>query len=294
MKCPKCHYLGFETSDRCKNCGYDFSLVPIDLDLKPREDESAHRSALPDPEIDRLPPVSPERSAPAAPLPLFSPDSADDDQPLVKLPVAPRPPLAVRRTPDMPRARHVRSMPREVEPVLQFAEAPSAEPQTPRARIVNEGRPASPVTARASAPSTPPAASGPMPRVLAALIDHAILLMIDTAVVYFTLRIAALPMAEWWLLPPVPMVAFLALLKLGYFCAFTTIGGQTIGKMAMGIRVVTDDDRSMDPARAVRRTLAGTLSFVTLGAGFLPALLGAERLAIHDRLAHTRVVALPS
>ena len=27
MKCPKCSYLGFETGDRCKNCGYDFSLL---------------------------------------------------------------------------------------------------------------------------------------------------------------------------------------------------------------------------------------------------------------------------
>ena len=27
MKCPKCHYLGFETGDRCKHCGYDFSLM---------------------------------------------------------------------------------------------------------------------------------------------------------------------------------------------------------------------------------------------------------------------------
>ena len=38
MKCPKCSYLGFETGDRCKNCGYDFSLLaappePPDPDL---------------------------------------------------------------------------------------------------------------------------------------------------------------------------------------------------------------------------------------------------------------------
>ena len=39
MKCPKCDYLGFETGDRCKNCGYDFSLLaapepePADLSL---------------------------------------------------------------------------------------------------------------------------------------------------------------------------------------------------------------------------------------------------------------------
>ena len=41
MKCPKCSYLGFETGDRCKNCGYDFSLLaaphePPDHDLNLR------------------------------------------------------------------------------------------------------------------------------------------------------------------------------------------------------------------------------------------------------------------
>ena len=29
MKCPKCGYLGFETTDRCRNCQYDFSLAPF-------------------------------------------------------------------------------------------------------------------------------------------------------------------------------------------------------------------------------------------------------------------------
>src|SRR5579884_2152395 len=27
MKCPKCGYLGFDHVDRCRNCGYDFSLA---------------------------------------------------------------------------------------------------------------------------------------------------------------------------------------------------------------------------------------------------------------------------
>src|SRR6185436_10933444 len=47
MKCPKCDYLGFETGDRCKNCGYDFSLTtdstPADRDLPLRESEPLHR-----------------------------------------------------------------------------------------------------------------------------------------------------------------------------------------------------------------------------------------------------------
>ena len=28
MKCPKCGYIGFEQTDRCRNCGYDFVLAP--------------------------------------------------------------------------------------------------------------------------------------------------------------------------------------------------------------------------------------------------------------------------
>ena len=48
MKCPKCGYLGFETTDRCRNCGYDFSLTPApvepELSLN-RDDAEAPRVA---------------------------------------------------------------------------------------------------------------------------------------------------------------------------------------------------------------------------------------------------------
>ena len=26
MRCPKCHYISFDSTDRCRNCGYEFSL----------------------------------------------------------------------------------------------------------------------------------------------------------------------------------------------------------------------------------------------------------------------------
>ncbi len=64
--------------------------------------------------------------------------------------------------------------------------------------------------------------------------------------------------------------------------------------MAMRLRVVTADNETVDGTLALKRTLAGVASAVTLGAGFLPALFGAEHRALHDRLAHTRVVTLPS
>jgi uncharacterized RDD family membrane protein YckC len=47
MKCPKCGYLGFETTDRCRNCQYDFSLSPFpaDPDLSLRQDPGAESNS---------------------------------------------------------------------------------------------------------------------------------------------------------------------------------------------------------------------------------------------------------
>jgi uncharacterized RDD family membrane protein YckC len=49
MKCPKCGYLGFETTDRCRNCQYDFSLAPFAI-----EPELALQNGdrMPDPTAD--------------------------------------------------------------------------------------------------------------------------------------------------------------------------------------------------------------------------------------------------
>jgi uncharacterized RDD family membrane protein YckC len=43
MKCPKCGYLGFETTDRCRNCQYDFSLSApsSEPELTLRQDDGA-------------------------------------------------------------------------------------------------------------------------------------------------------------------------------------------------------------------------------------------------------------
>lgn len=331
MKCPKCNYLGFETGDRCKNCGYDFSLlasteaeeVEIDLNLQVTSDAESSAPAwldqmdrglgeAPRPEpaeavkdslgIDASEPAAetaepPPRDPPpvmAAPeaargpgttrqpeaLPLFARGTGGaDDEPLIKFPAAPRPPLSVRRTPDRPRLRAVPRPVRQVDagPVLEFTEEPPTSAPGPD-EVDREAA----------------EASGAMARLAALVVDHLLLAAIDLAVVYFTLRMAALSMADWQALPPAPLLAFLLLLKLSYFCAFTAVGGQTIGKMAVGIQVVTEDGRPVDGARAIRRTLAGTASTAMLGLGFVPALVGSERRALHDRVARTRVVTLRS
>jgi len=123
--------------------------------------------------------------------------------------------------------------------------------------------------------------------------DHVILFGIDLVVLYSTLRMAGLTMSDWALLPAVPMIGFLVLLKLSYFGAFTAACGQTIGKMAAHIRVMADD-APLDPARAIRRTMMSSVSLLALGAGFIPAILDPDHRALHDRMARTRVVELPS
>ncbi len=301
MKCPKCDYLGFETGDRCKNCGYDFSLLAspptehADLSLK----ETAHDDVpIGDLWLDNPDRAAQESSASNAPspiesFPLFSP-TGEDYEPLIKTPSEPRAPLSVRRAPELARSRGASRAPRPIETgfTLEFAEEtppPTSPISITRAETVIV-HPSSAVQAA----SRPEVMAGLGSRTLAAVIDHAILFGIDVVVFYSTLRMTALTADEWRSLPLLPFLAFLAFMKLSYFAVFTAMGGQTIGKMAAGIRVVADDQLIMDPARAIRRTLTSAVSLASLGLGLIPALLDPDRRALHDRVAHTHVVDLPS
>ena len=134
------------------------------------------------------------------------------------------------------------------------------------------------------------ALAAPLRRIVAALVDLALLCALDALVLYFTLRLLGLGTAQLMDLPLLPLVAFLLLLNGGYFIAFTAVGGQSIGKMAVGIKVISQEESTVPIGRATIRTLAYVVSALPLGAGFVPGVLGADRLALHDRLAHTRVV----
>lgn len=341
MKCPKCSYLGFETGDRCRNCGYDFSLIAdadpdpieIDLDLRNLGPEvqapsawaaemdavlaAERQSPSAEPEPGPPPPVARAEVAPPPPiaaakavlspavavaepaLPFFTADQDEDsDEPLIKLPATPRAPLAVRRTPATPRLRAtpLAAVRPPREPVLEFEERrDQAGDDAPAVMIP---KPATGVWGVARGRDRSSALDGevgrPETRLAAAAVDYVLLGSIDLAVIYLTLRIAGLTMGEWSALPPVPLVAFLLFVKWSYFCAFTALGGQTIGKMAFRLRVVGDNHAPLDAALAVRRAAVGSLSAAVLGLGFLPAFFDPQRRALHDRAAHSRVIALPS
>ncbi|NTU83478.1 MAG: RDD family protein [Chloroflexales bacterium] len=76
----------------------------------------------------------------------------------------------------------------------------------------------------------------------------------------------------------------------GYFLFFFTVTGQTIGKRALGLRVVAADGGKLPVRRAALRLAGYVLSALPFYYGFLAMLFDARRRTWHDRLAHTLVV----
>lgn len=290
MKCPKCGYLGFETGDRCRNCGYDFSLPLLtadapdnDLMIRPEPDEEGVRADFAlgkELDLDRLIGV-PESSSlpppPAVPSGRFSlfPNASDSSRsPLAPPRPVTRPPLAVRRaTPEVPRVRPGQT------PRAARSQGYDAPP------LAGLGLP--PVPATDGLSGFPGAA--PARRFAAAVIDLLVLGAIDAGVVYFTLRLAGLDFGDIAILPWAPLVSFFLLLNGGYFITFAGVGGQTIGQMAFGLKVIGEDGTPLAFGTATLRTLAWLCSALPLGLGLWFA-LGADHRALHDRLTATRVV----
>ena len=129
-------------------------------------------------------------------------------------------------------------------------------------------------------------------RLLAGLLDLSLLCGIDAAVLYFTTRLVGLPLASVIQLPLVPLAAFLIVFDVGYVVALTAVGGQTIGKMAVGLRVEGSNGDPVAPLRALIRTAAYAISVVPLGVGFVGMFLRSGR-TLHDFVADTRVVRFP-
>ena len=296
MKCPKCNYIAFDSTVRCRNCGFDFSLSPV---TEPGADRPlrSHESAAPleafdlgefarparEAQVTRPParradpapgPAAP--SAPAGDLPLFG-GALPDEAPLVR-PSAPSAPLSVRRSTPVPARPRPSVTPRPAEPRSDLG-LPLSSPYL-------SGAPASPTTRSAATDD----AAGLGVRVGAAALDWLMLLSLDLVVVYFTLRVSRLPTEDLLLLPLAPLVAFLLLLNGGYLLMFTAVGGQTLGKMACHLKVVSAGDQPLTLGRAVVRVVAFFLSALPVGLGLLPAVFDQAHRGVHDRLADTRVV----
>ena len=298
MKCPKCGYLGFEPVDRCRNCGYDFSLAlpaseTLELPLKAEpvsagaddlsflDEAIVARTAavLESRALETLRPAAPDPGleSSGAELPLFG-TPIPDDVPLISRPSPPRAPLSVRRaTPEVPRLRNA-SRPPTLELGFDGPERPRLSNRAQSAPVEGVSD-VDPVGEDASVAA----------RFAAVVTDFLILAGVDVVVIYFTLRICGIGMEDLGVLPLAPLVAFLLVQNGGYLVAFTA-SGQTLGKMMAGIRVVSAEPQSpLDLGRAFVRELIWLALAVPAGLGLL-TVLSRDRRGVHDRFAGTRVV----
>jgi len=255
--------------------------------------------------VPRPAPAAP-RAAPTTELPLFvkgltatgadatvqSLETSLSDERIVNVPAEPRAPLGVRRRPAEGRPVRPRHSPsasagkpgpldRDLLGDLQKVD------RLDRADLAARVLPASHAALeRASAAGA---------RLAAAAVDGLLLAVLSTGVLWITMRWTGLSLAQVALLPVLlPIAAFVLLMALGYLLMFTAASGQTLGKMALRLRVVghvaeTGTDELLTARQAAYRSVLTIPSVLALGVGFLPALVGDHR-AVHDRLAHTRVV----
>src|SRR5215218_4289681 len=162
MKCPKCQYINFDDGEKCRNCGYQFSLsmalADEDLDLP----------------VDR--PITGSFD-----LPLFR-DGAEDEPPLVSVPAITRPPLAVRKG-ALNTPRHPPRRDESYEPHLDLEPEDADGDASLRHRAARHTVPVTRVATEAEATSASVGA-----RILSGMVDLILLLGIDAAVLHLTLK----------------------------------------------------------------------------------------------------------
>ena len=115
---------------------------------------------------------------------------------------------------------------------------------------------------------------------MAAMLVDGSPLRIGISEVIDAIRAAALP----------PLIAFV-LIGLHYWpLQESAARGATIGKQLLGLRSASTSGEHLSPMPALKRHLAGTLSWLTLNIGHLFAARAPMHQALHDRIAHTQVL----
>jgi len=87
-----------------------------------------------------------------------------------------------------------------------------------------------------------------------------------------------------------PQIQWFLLIQMVYNVFLNGQFGATLGKLAIGARIVNADGSPLGFGRALLRFLSTIITQFTLGAGFLLTLIRPDRRALHDLLAGTRVI----
>ncbi len=91
--------------------------------------------------------------------------------------------------------------------------------------------------------------------------------------------------------PPIEMTVFQSILGIVYYVVLTVYGGQTLGKMIVGIQVIRVDLQPNQWGHIIIREFPGKIiSGLILLIGYLMASFDSQKRALHDRMASTVVI----
>ncbi len=88
----------------------------------------------------------------------------------------------------------------------------------------------------------------------------------------------------------IPQIAANTIIKAFYFIYFHGLTGQTVGKLALGIKVVKRDGDTIGFARATVRYFSSIISMLCVGLGFVWIVFDDRKQGWHDKMAGSFVV----
>lgn len=133
--------------------------------------------------------------------------------------------------------------------------------------------------------------AGFVTRLVAMAIDLSLLSVIITTVTVLGQFIGQSLYAGIWTLRLIALftTGFSVGLYIVYFVGLTVLGGQTLGKRIMGVRVLRSDGSRVYLKTSIKRYI-GTWISLPLFWGYLMVLVDSRRRAFHDKLADTVVI----
>jgi uncharacterized RDD family membrane protein YckC len=81
-----------------------------------------------------------------------------------------------------------------------------------------------------------------------------------------------------------------SLVQIVYFVAFWSTTGQTVGMLALRIKVVREDGRPLTLATGIMRYIGFVISAIVIFIGLLWVIWDPKKQGWHDKIAHTLVV----
>ena len=135
--------------------------------------------------------------------------------------------------------------------------------------------------------------AGPLTRLLAVIVDSFVVTFGFTLIVAGVVFVIRLFAPDYEIPSNTGIIYGASLLVWGFLYLWISLAvfGKTIGKMLLGVRVVSSDGQVVLKGRKpLVRVITYPLSFLLLGLGLLGVVFNPERQAWHDRLAKTAVI----